>query len=94
VVAGQFARKRDDGGSMADEEDLFVLPAKAPLARCTLGDREKVPGVVMYEQRGPHPSTMGTTPRINLGKAGLRGACIQQARVEHCPQFDRVVLLG
>ena len=47
AIAGQFARKHDDGGNVADEEDPFVLPAKAPLY---LRDQhgQKAPGAVVY----------------------------------------------
>jgi hypothetical protein len=47
AIADQFARKHDDRGSVADEEDPFVLPAEASLY---FGDEhgQETPDAVVY----------------------------------------------
>jgi hypothetical protein len=96
AIANQFARKHDDRGSMANEEDPFVLPAEAPLY---LGDEhgQKARDAVVHRRealaqarRVPH----GRPGIVDLGKVTFQGARVRRAGVEPRPGFDRVVPFG
>jgi len=96
AIANQFARKHDGCGSVANEEDPFVLPIEAPLY---LGDehgqKARDPVVNRREalaqaRRVPH----GGPGIVDLGKVAFQGARVRRAGVEPCPGFDRVVPFG